>query len=238
MDACKFMVHSFDSNEHVVNWAKCSKCMECVKVCESGAIVGNSKEISLSDLMLEIKKDIDFYKKSDGGVTFSGGEPMMQKEQLAEILQLCKKEQINTAIETAGNYSFEKMEPLLKWLDLIIIDLKAFSNDRHKKCTGSSNDNILQNIVKISQTNKRIWIRIPVVENVNITLDEIEKMGQFLKKLRVERVELLPYHKIGISKYKTYGLEYKLMLKDTPSEAFMLECENILCKNGVKVVRI
>ncbi len=228
VDTCRRGVHLFAGGVHQIKWDKCKKCLECIKVCENKALFQNSKEMNQNELLLEIKKDIRFYKRSSGGVTFSGGEPLLQKDSLQSILWECKRKGIHTAVETAGNYSFELIEPLLDHIDLILMDCKAYSEEVHKKCTGKSNKYILENIQKLSDIRKNIWIRIPVIWNVNITWDEIEKIAVFLEGKNIKKVELLPYHKMGIAKYRTYGKEYSIKEVESPGKEQMEQCYKVL----------
>lgn len=233
---CTNGVHTFTEGIHQIRWDKCEKCSKCVAVCENKALFTNSKEISVNELLLEIEKDRRFYKKlPEGGVTFSGGEPLLQAKELQVALQECKRRKIHTTIETAGNYSFDVLEKLLDDIDLVLIDCKAYTEEIHKKCTGCSNKHILTNIQKLSECRKSIWVRIPVIWNVNITFDEVERIAVFLNEQRIEKVELLPYHKMGIVKYKTYGKSYTLIDTEPPPKEQIEQCYDILRKYHIPV---
>ncbi len=184
--------------------------------------------ISESELFEEICEDKMFFENSGGGVTFSGGEPVMQAIQLKRILKKCKTESISTAIETAGNYALKILDSILDYIDLIIWDCKAVSREVHIKCTGVSNEQILENLKVISSKNKTLWVRILVVWNVNITEEEMNHMGKYLTRIMPERVELMPYHKMGISKYDQYNLEYRLRDIEPPTNEQLKLCCNIL----------
>lgn len=126
------------------------------------------------------------------------------------------------------------IEKVINLVDLFIIDCKAYTRELHKYCTGKTNDFILENIKKISEI-KDLWVRIPVIENVNITLDEMKKIGAFLQHLRIKKVELLSYHKMGIKKYELCGMNYTLRDMNEPSREFMLNCIEILNDFGIHV---
>lgn len=228
IEVCKKGVHIFLNNEHKIRWNQCNQCLKCIEICETKALFCNSRIISIEDIWMEIEKDVRYYKRSSGGVTFSGGEPILQNEELYKALVECKRHGIHTAIETAGNYPYILLKPLLQYIDLVIIDCKAYTENIHKQCTGKSNKQILNNIVKLCAIQKRIWLRIPVIWNVNITLEEIEKIADFLSDKRIERVELLPYHKMGSTKYPIYGQEYQLGNQSSPSEEVLEQCKDIL----------
>ena len=232
---CPEGVHHFQDSEHRIQWDKCRKCFRCINVCEKGAIFSNSKDRSVTELMTEIEKDLDFYSRSSGGVTFSGGEPVLWSEELKEILAKCKKKGIHTAVETAGNYPFHFLDPLLKYTDLILMDCKAWSKDLHQRLTGQSNQQILSNIQSLSDFHKNIWIRIPVVWNINITFEQMEKIACFLEGKQIQKAELIPYHKMGIGKYKTYGQTYILNNIEVPDPKTIEECYRILKDHNIPV---
>lgn len=231
---CENGAHVFQEGKHLFYREKCRKCMKCTEACEYEALVPNAKEWAIDALMAEIRKDQRFYQKSGGGITFSGGEPVLQAKELYEALRQCKQERMETAIETAGNYSFEALEPLLEVLDLVIIDCKAYSEEIHQKCTGSPNQMILSNIRRLSELKKRMWIRIPVIENVNITLDEMERIGSFLETISFEKAELLPYHRMGKAKYDLVGLRFNSCADKIPTESFLHQCSEILNRHGIQ----
>lgn len=188
------------------------------------------KEIGTNELIEEILKDKRFFDRTGGGVTFSGGEPILQLDELRNILRICKEKNIHTAVETAGNYSFDKLQKILDYIDLIYIDCKAYSIDVHKKCTGLSNESIIRNIGRLSELQKQFVVRIPVIPNVNITFQELEEMAIFLRESDVKHVELLPFHKWGEAKYTRYNIEYFLKDIVLPSKEYMQSCLEILKK--------
>lgn len=196
----------------------------------------SSKDISKEELFEEICEDRLFFERSGGGVTFSGGEPVLQALELKKILKKCKEEKISTAIETAGNYSFDVIDSLLDYVDLTILDCKAVSEEVHKKCTGVTNKQILKNIKILCERHKQVWIRIPVIWNVNIDEQEMNNIGKFLTALVIERVELIPYHKIGISKYDGYNLKYLLKEVKPPTKGQLELCCDILKQYNITAV--
>lgn len=236
-EVCLEGVHMFKDAMHYVRWEKCKNCLRCIDACENEALFQNSRYMSETEVFKEIEKDIHFYKRSSGGVTFSGGEPVLYSSDLQYLLRKCKDNGIHTAIETAGNYQFSLLESLLEFIDLIIIDIKAFSENLHQKLTGQSNRQVLSNIEILNSTHKNIWVRIPVVWNVNITLEEIEKIANFLEGKRIEKTELLPYHKMGIAKYKVYGKNYHIMDAEEPTREQMDACYRILERHHIPLMK-
>ena len=171
------------------------------------------------------------YFKNNGGITFSGGEPLMQKEFLLECLKLCKKNNIHTCIDTAG--SIYDCDEILKLTDLVILDIKATDNNMYKKITSSKIDNLLKFIQLCNKLNKTLWIRSVIVPGINDTKDYIESLIKLIKTIKnVEKVELLPYHSLGVHKYKELNIKYYLENTKDMNKEKCKELENIL-KEGL-----
>ncbi len=158
--------------------------------------------VSVKETMKEIKKDLVFYEESEGGVSFSGGEPLMQKDFLNELLICCKKNGLHTTLDTAGCVSKEIILQIAPNVDLFLYDLKLIDDKKHQKYTGISNKEILENLLLLSDLKYNIVIRIPVIPTINDSLVDIADFGKFIQKLNIIRIDLLPYHTIGEEKYK------------------------------------
>ncbi len=203
----------------------CIVCGECAKNCPTGAreIVG--KEYTPAEVYEQIQKDIAFYGEN-GGVTFSGGECMMQIEPLAEVLKMCKENGIHTAIDTAGYVPFENFEKILPYTDLFLYDIKCFDAKKHKIYTGVGNELILNNLKRIFKAEAKIWIRIPIIPDVNDSLEEMHKIKDFLKTIGTpEKIELLPYHAMGENKCRAIGEEPQIF--KTPDAEKMKQLKEI-----------
>lgn len=184
----------------------CILCGECERTCRNGArrIVG--REYTSDQLLGIIKSDKPFYS-TGGGVTFSGGECMLQSDFISELAKKCFEENIDVAIDTAGNVPYDRFLKVLPYTEMFLYDIKCISEDLHREFVGSSNKLILENIRKISETGKRIWIRIPTIPSFNANEDEMQKIADFLKDINTEKIELLPYHMTGASKARAMGFE-------------------------------
>ena len=184
----------------------CKLCGKCTIYCPGGARVICGKEYTVNEIVKTIKKDMPFYETSGGGVTFSGGECMLQIDFLEEILKRCKEEGISTAVDTAGNLPYEYFERIIPYTDLFLYDVKCFDSNKHKFYTGVDNRLILENLKRLLSSEKSVWIRIPVIESVNDSEDEMLKIHNFLKDLPpCAKTELLPYHSMGENKYLALG---------------------------------
>lgn len=183
---------------------QCDFCGRCALYCPQDARKICGKEYTVEEVLSEILKDKDYYGES-GGVTFSGGECMLQIDFLEEISKVCKANGVHTAVDTAGNVPWKYFEKILPYVDLFLYDVKCFSDDLHKKGTGVSNRLILENLQKLSNKNAEIVVRIPVIPEFNGNDYEMQKIADFLKDLRIKKVELLPYHVMGEHKWFAIG---------------------------------
>jgi pyruvate formate lyase activating enzyme len=214
-------------NGPVTDWEKCDNCGECAEVCYAGAREIIGREMSASQLMLEIERDIPFYDQSGGGVTFTGGEPMAQFEFLEEVLRLCKAKQIHTALDTSGYTSWEKLESILPKVDLFLYDIKIMDNSQHLQYTSVSNKLILNNLTRLSEAGAHILIRLPIIPAINDDPGNLEAAASFLQKLPcLDGVELMPYHNIGMAKFQALGMVYKLDQAQSPTSEQIRIIEN------------
>ncbi len=165
------------------------------------------REYTVTEVMAEIQKDILFYNASGGGVTFSGGECMLQPDFLARLLQGCREQNIHTAVDTAGCVSWASFERILPYTDLFLYDIKVLDSGIHKEYTGAENTRILENLQKLSQRGKDIIVRVPVIPGVNDREEEIREIARFANNLGIRKIELLPYHGLGTYKYEALGIE-------------------------------
>ena len=190
------------------NQKDCTLCGKCALYCPSYALEICGAEYTISELFEIIIKDKSYYESSNGGVTFSGGECMLQIDFLTEILKICKKANINTAVDTAGNVPYEYFEKIIPYTDTFLYDVKCISEDLHKKFTGVSNATIISNLKKLSKSFKgKIVVRIPLIGGFNDEDSEIFKINDFMSQINVSDVEVLPYHKMGLHKYEALNMQ-------------------------------
>jgi len=223
-DLCENKAHEFIDGAHIIDRRKCNVCLKCTKECYAEALVPVYNIMTLAELEKSILSDEEYYKQSNGGVTFSGGEPMMQVDFLAEILKICKNKNIHTAVDTAGAVKFEDFEKILPNCDLFLYDIKAYDKDLHKKFTGITNELILENLIKLSKATDNIWVRVPVVVGANI--DEMANIAEFLSEIKIKKCEFMPYHKLGVGKYKSLGMTGEDMF-ETPGDDLTEEIKKL-----------
>jgi pyruvate formate lyase activating enzyme len=202
--------------QKIFNPAKCIHCGRCAGAadydnCPTGARETIGYEINSAALMREIAKDLPFYEQSRGGVPFSGGEPLYQADFLLNILTQCRKEYINTAIDTSGFCDTGALLAAAELADYILYDIKFSDPRKHEQYCGASNELILKNLKLLSETKVKLLIRIPVIPSINDDLSEMTGIYEYIKPFtNIETVHILPYHSIHSDKYKKLGKDYEL----------------------------
>lgn len=207
---------------------RCNKCMQCVEACPANAIVAWGKKATVSEIMEAVLSDVEFYETSGGGVTLSGGDPLVQWQFTQAVLNECRRHQIHTCIETALNVNPKILKAVYPSVDLVIADIKHSNSASHQKLTGVGNERILGNLVRTVESSVPLVLRIPVVPDHNNDEENIRETAAFIKRdlqNRVLQVQLLPYRQLGLEKYKSLGMEYP-MGGFTPPERGVWE-ENI-----------
>lgn len=190
----------------------------CTIACQTKAREMAGKRIKVSDVMEEIEKDNIFYDESGGGVTFSGGEPFMQPVFLQNLLEACNERRIRTAVETCGFVNSETLLNSGRYVDLYLYDLKVVDNETHRRFTGVSNEMILKNLRQLSQVHDHVIVRFPVIPGVNDDDANVFRLGEFVSSLgSVKEIDVLPYHELGIEKYKRLGMVNRMPEVEPPS---------------------
>jgi pyruvate formate lyase activating enzyme len=192
---------------------KCTECLACVDACPAEALVVWGKKMTADEVMKVVLSDIDFYRKSDGGVTISGGEPLIQLQFTANLLGECRNHGIHTCVESSLHVKGDIVREILPLTDMIITDIKHMDPEKHRDYTGTGNGLILENIAFIAGEGKPLIIRIPVVPGHNDGDDNIHATEQFITgKLGncVKQVQLVPYRQMGVEKYASLGRDYPM----------------------------
>lgn len=220
----------------VTDKGKCINCGNCTHVCYPGAREMSGKIMSVEEVVKEVLKDRDFFEESEGGVTFSGGEPLMRPDFLITLLKEMRKCGIHTTVDTSGFASKKTIEEVSKYTDLFLYDLKHMDPNEHEKYTGITNDIILDNLRYLHDLGKEIIIRIPIISGVNDSEKDLNAFRDFIKTLpNIKGINLLPYHKIGEEKYKRLGINYKMAGVEEPSDEKMDFALQILKGTGKDV---
>lgn len=238
MSLCKNGAITKEGAEYVTSREKCVQCGDCLALCYADAreIVGY--EMTVEEVMKEIEKDSVFFDESGGGVTFSGGEPLLQHEFLTAALEVCKRNGLHTTVDTTGFTAPAILEKVSKFVDLFLYDLKTLDDSKHKEYTGVSNRLIIENLGRLARWRKSVIVRVPVIPGVNDQADDIHEIGAFVGSLgNIQEIQLLPYHQTGLEKYHRLGVEYKMSGTVTPTVERMNEIVTEL-KSHVSLVSI
>jgi pyruvate formate lyase activating enzyme len=234
--ACAHGAISWDADGPVTDRTKCALCGSCVTTCYSGARELVGQEMTVARVMADIERDIAFYDESGGGVTISGGEPLLQQDFLLALLRVCKEKEIHTAVDTCGFAMWETIERIRQHVDLFLYDLKLMDDARHRQFTGVSNKSILRNLLALSQLGHSIMLRVPIIPGINDDDEALRQIGTFAAALpRLDGVDILPYHHIGADKYLRLGKTYKLSETQPPSAERIDEIAQILNEFGLRV---
>jgi pyruvate formate lyase activating enzyme len=218
---CEQGAHQIQEGVHDYDRSQCIQCGKCIEACCAGAVELSGKFMTAEEVLEEVLRDEAFYETSHGGITISGGEPLLQIDFTTRLLELCKASGINTALETTLYRKWGDVVSLLPLVDLFLVDLKIMDADRHRAFTGVTNRQILSNVRKLVDTDKPVIFHTPVVPTVNDDPDAIAEIARFVQEMIQHRLprqpagsdagislELLPFHRLAGGKYESLGLTY------------------------------
>ncbi len=213
---------------------RCTACGRCAETCYAKALEIVGEEKTAGQVVEEVLRDRAFYETSGGGVTISGGEPLLQRDFTYAILALCREQGVHTAIESAVNFSWERVASLLPVVDLVMIDIKHMDSSKHRECTGVPNERILANAVLLGQQPQPLIVRTPLVPGVNDTPEEIGAIAAFVSKLpNLLYYELLPFHPMATSKYDSLDMDYRARDLKTPPRSQQDELTAVAASYGI-----
>ena len=222
----------------VIDRAKCDLCGQCAEACLYDAMLIVGRDMTVEDALAEIERDRVFYEQSGGGVTLSGGDPLVQSDFAAALLEACRARGFHTALDTAGMSHNGALDRLADKADILLYDLKIMDEARHREFTGVSNAPILDNLKRLAASGREIWVRVPLVGGVNDDEDNVRRTIAFLLSLKtVRRVGLLPYHAGGLDKARRIGREPHFKKFESPSEARLAAVEAAFREAGFDVHR-
>ena len=236
LDVCAQGAISVNGNGVVTDRELCVQCGLCAEICyaEAREVVG--REMSVAEVMAEVEGDLSFYDESGGGVTFSGGDPLMQRDFLLGLLIACREKEIHTAVDTSGSFSWQTVEKVRPYVDLFLYDVKMMDDERHMEVTGVSNRLILQNLELLSARGHKIVIRVAIVPGINDDEENIRRTGAFAASLPyLEGVSLLPYHDTAVHKYASLNRVYQMGDVEHPADERMAALAEILRGYGLDV---
>lgn len=214
----------------------CTGCGACVRVCYAGSIQCFGRSMTPEEVCWEACRDRAFYEQ-EGGVTFSGGEPLLQWRFTVACARLCREQGLHVAVDTALFASSEAVEALLDCTDLFLIDCKAASSALHQRGTGQDNQLIQQHTRRVAASGAAYWIRIPLIPGFNDSREEMSRIGDFLSSLPKppQRVELMPFHNFCFAKYRSLGMNFVAADLPLPTSEQMAACYDLLRESGLPV---
>ncbi len=233
MKACPQKAITLTEREgRVIHWEQCDHCFACVDACLYKALSASGDTKTPEEVVGEVKKDEVFYRNSGGGVTFSGGEPLVQHDFLEKALKLCKGEGFHTALDTTGHAPGEILEKILPMVDLVLFDIKHLDPEQHKMLTGVDNALILENARRAAGIT-HTWFRIPLMGGINDSMEEIEQVASMAKKWGVEKISLLPFHQGGEPKWGQVGLNAPVFEGHTPEDDHLERLSRVITDKGL-----
>jgi pyruvate formate lyase activating enzyme len=233
--ACMKQVIMHSTERMLIYRDRCNLCGECTQKCPTDSLRIIGKEMDLSEVVKEIEKDRLFYDQSKGGVTISGGEPLMQLDFLREVLRECKAKNIHIAVDTCGYAPREALDKIIDKVDIFLYDIKMIDDRKHLRYTGASNKSILENFERLGENGSSILVRFPVIPGVNDDEENIKNTAQLMLLHGKKDIHLLPYHRAGIEKYKSLGMIYRLKRIQPPSDEKLMSIKEQLENFGLKV---
>nr|WP_321452995.1 glycyl-radical enzyme activating protein [uncultured Carboxylicivirga sp.] len=238
IEVCPHDALQLTPNGIATDWDKCTACGKCAEVCPTKAIEMSGEQMDINHLLKTIESESLFFDQSGGGVTFSGGEPLMHYKTLLELLEKCGQRHIHRVVDTSLFSRSEIVKQVAEKTELFLIDLKHMNDEKHKKYTGVSNKLIHENIQLLSEMGSDFWIRIPLIEGVNADEENIKASAKFLGGLNwpSKLVNLLPYHDVGKNKHLKLGSTYNGDGMHEPSKETINRTIQIFANSGIEAI--
>lgn len=208
--ACQKDVHMIIDNKRVIRRELCDRCGKCIDACSTGALELKGKIVTVNEVMDEVLKDQPYYRRSGGGITLSGGEPLMQPDFSKALLIRSKENEINTAIESCGFTKWNVFKEILDLVDLTIYDIKITDPELHRRYCGVENSLILENLKRAINIGKTIIVRMPLIPSISDTNENLAQTGILLSNLGIKSLEMIPYHAFSKDKCRALGIKYSL----------------------------
>lgn len=223
-----------DQRSERVRFDRCTVCGDCVDACPAEALVRVGREVTAQALLEEVCQDRPFYDATGGGITLSGGEPLLHGTFLQRFLPLAKRERLHVTMETGGSASFEALEKLLPYIDLVLFDIKLIDSIRHERLTAATNARIHQNLARLVERGTSLVVRMPVVPGINTDDDNVVATAELLKRLELHDIDLLRYNHFWEAKLPRLGTERKPLGIRPPEASFYESVQQTFSHHGVR----
>ena len=215
----------------------CDNCGKCTEICPTAALAMAGTDMTIDEIMKRIDKDRPFYRKTGGGVTLSGGEPILQYRFAKALLQECKSKGLHTCLDTSGYAKWEYYKDIIQYMDLVLYDIKHMDTEQSRVLTGVPNELILENARRMATGGVALQIRIPIIPGFNDSEQNLRATSEFCLELgsAVKMVQILPYHRLGIVKYERLQIKYEMESVEPPSSEHIDYCKKLIESYGLKV---
>lgn len=235
IDKCQYGAISEIDGNIIYDRSRCKGCLNCTEVCSARARKVSGKLMTVEEVLKEVEKDMVFYRSSGGGITFSGGEPLLWPDFIKELSSEIKKHGVNTVVDTCGYYPIENFLKIKDVIDLVLFDIKFINEVKHIKYCAESNKQILSNF-STAIANIPVVVRIPIIPKINDTLEDLNAIIVYLlpHKNNLKEINILPYHNLGISKFDALCRPYFLQGITPPSKEHMEDIKAMFERNGYK----
>lgn len=213
-----------------IDRSRCVGCLKCVEACPSGALKAWGEDMSVSDVMAVIEKDRNYYERSGGGVTVSGGDPLMQSDFTRELLKACRDARIHTCLESTFNIDWKIAEDVVRYADLIISDIKHMDSEIHRKYTGAGCEKVLENLRRLALDGHDMILRIPLIPGINDDMQNISRTADFIEQNigeRLKTLQLLSFMRMGEEKCMSLDRVYEMKDLEFDREEFQEKVEKI-----------
>jgi pyruvate formate lyase activating enzyme len=235
VETCPLELITLDEDGVHIDRKSCDRCGKCIETCVPEALRMSGTKMTVEEVFNIVKRDIDYYKVSGGGLTCSGGEVLMQADFVAELFKHCRKNEIHTCADTSGFGSKQEMEKILAYTDLVYYDLKQMDTAEHERTCGQSNALILSNLALVVEKGIPMVIRVPLIPGYNDSDENITAIAKTVAELTKETpVNILPYHRYGENKYRMIDMKYQLDDLKYPTEEELDKTKQIIESFGLK----
>lgn len=234
-EACPERVLIIKDRRLQVDQERCSVCEQraCLAACPTRALTLCGRWLTTAEVMRKVHQDARYYR-GKGGVTLSGGEPLMQPAFCRAVFEACQQEYINTVVETCGHVPWYNIEPLAPFVDLFLSDLKLMNSDLHRRWTGVGNELVLENLHRLVRTRANVAIRIPIVPGCNDDVENASTLAELMRELGLDRIELLPLHRLGADKFEQIGrCAGQLESLSPPSSELLAKLTAVIQQRGI-----
>ena len=230
VETCPHQAVTFDElGNRITDADRCEVCGQCAERCPGEAATVAGRVVTVDEVLEEVGKDAVYYSRSGGGLTLSGGEPLAQPDFAFQLLQAYKTSEhgLHTTVDTCGNVPWSTFERILTYVDLFLYDVKHMDPEKHHRFTGVCNKLILENLERLADSAKKVIIRVPLIPECNDDEDNIRRTAEFARNLpKIERLDLLPYHRLGEPKYRRLAVDYSLQGCADPAEGSRRKAQN------------